>query len=205
MTRVLVVDDHPVFRSGLAALLASAGYEVVAEAASASEAVALARQHRPDLVMMDLGLPDGSGIDATAQITGELPETRVVVVTLFDDQGSVREALRNGATGYLVKDATPAQILSVVRAVELGATALGSGAAELPGLLTEPAPDCYGLTPRERQIAELLAKGLPNRTIAARLGLAGKTVANNVSAILLKLGVGNRVDAAHLLREDPSR
>lgn len=142
MTRVLVVDDHPVFRSGLAALLASAGYEVVAEAASASEAVALARQHRPNLVMMDLGLPDGSGIDATAQITGELPETRVVVVTLFDDQGSVREALRNGATGYLVKDATPAQILSVVRAVELGATALGSGAAELPGLLTEPAPDC---------------------------------------------------------------
>ena len=201
MTDVLVVDDHPVFRAGLSALLVASGFEVVGEAASASEAIEAARRLRPALVVMDLGLPDASGIAATARITGELPGIRVVVLTLFDDEGSVRAALDAGAAGYIVKDASPGQIVAAIRAVEQGAAVVGPGVADARSLLAEPVPDGFGLTPRERQVAELVAKGLPNRVIAERLGLAGKTVANNVSSILLKLDVPDRVEAARVIRD----
>lgn len=132
MTRVLVVDDHPVFRRGLSALLKAAGFTVIAEAASGSEAVDLALVHRPDVVMMDLGLPDLSGIAATSRITAAQPTVRVVVITLYNDPGSVRAALDAGAIGYLVKDATPEQIITAVHAAEMGARVLGPGVA-LPG------------------------------------------------------------------------
>ena len=125
MTTVVVVDDHPVFRSGIAALLEVNGYEVVGEAAGAAEAVELVRRLRPAIVLMDLGLPDGSGVAATERIVAEHPEVRVVVVTMFDDDGSVRAALSAGAAGYVVKDAGHAEIVAAVRAAELGAWCWG--------------------------------------------------------------------------------
>ncbi len=199
--RVLIVDDHPVFRGGLAALFASAGYDVVGEAAGSAEAIALARTTAPDIVLMDLGLPDGSGVDATARIVGERPATRVVVVTMFDDEGAVREALDAGATGYIVKDAMPAEMLAAVAAVVEGAVVLGSGITAATGRLVPTAlPDPFGLTPRERDVLDLVMRGLGNRQIAERLGLSGKTIANHVSTLLVKCDAVDRVDLGRIAR-----
>jgi len=199
--RVLIVDDHPVFRGGLASLLTSAGYDVVGEAAGAAEAIALTRATGPVLVLMDLGLPDGSGVDATARIVGERPATRVVVVTMFDDEGAVREALDAGATGYIVKDAMPAEMLAAVAAVVEGAVVLGSGITATTGRLVPTAlPDPFGLTPRERDVLELVMRGLGNRQIAERLGLSGKTIANHVSTLLVKCDAVDRVDLGRIAR-----
>ena len=199
--RLLIVDDHPVFRHGLAVLFTSAGYDVVGEAAGSAEAVALARSTAPDVVLMDLGLPDGSGVNATARIVGEHPDTRVVVVTMFDDQGAVREALDAGAAGYVVKDAMPAELLAAVAAAGEGAIVLGSGVAlTSERLVPPPNPDPFGLTPRERDVLDLVIRGLTNRQIAERLGLSGKTIANHVSALLLKCGAADRVELGTLAR-----
>ena len=198
---LLVVDDHPVFRAGIAALFESAGYQVVGRAASAAEAVALARQHEPRFVLMDLGLPDASGVVATSRIVGELPETKVVVVTMYDDDGIVREALAAGAVGYIVKDPSHAEILATVAAVAEGATVLGSGLS--PGARPARAPnaeDPFGLTPRERDVLDLVMRGLTNAQIAQRLGVAGKTVANNVSMLLAKCGAHDRIQLAEVAR-----
>jgi len=204
MTTVVVVDDHPVFRSGVAALLEVSGYQVVGEAAGAAEAVELVRRLRPAIVLMDLGLPDGSGVTATERIVAEHPEVRVVVVTMFDDDGSVRAALRAGAAGYVVKDAGHAEIVAAVRAAELGAVVLGSGVAASgasAATFAEPAADPFGLTRRERQVLDLVVRGLTNGQIAERLGLSGKSVSNMVSTILGKMGVNDRVEAAAVARE----
>jgi DNA-binding NarL/FixJ family response regulator len=201
---LLVVDDHPVFRRGIASLFEAAGYEVVGEAASAGEAVALARATCPDVVLMDLGLPDDSGIAATAHIVGERPATKVVVVTMFDDDGSVREALAAGATGYVVKDASHSEILAAVAASLQGSVVLGSsvaGAAGGFGAPREPADDPFGLTPREADVLDLVARGLTNRQIAERLGLSGKTIANNVSILLAKCNAVDRVQLAVVARD----
>jgi len=199
--RVLIVDDHPVFRRGLAALITSAGYDVVGEAAGFAEAIALARTTAPEVVLMDLGLPDGSGVDATARIVGERPGTRVIVVTMFDDEGTVREALDAGAAGYVVKDAMPTEILAAVAAAVEGAVVLGSGVARSTGrLVPTPAPDPFGLTPRERDVLDLVIRGLGNRQIAERLGLSGKTVANHVSMLLVKCGATDRVELGRIAR-----
>jgi len=203
MTTLLVVDDHPVFRHGIAALFESAGYRIVGEAASAAEAIELARRQTPGVVLMDLGLPDGSGIAATAHILGERPQTRVVVVTMYDDEGSVREALAAGAAGYVVKDAAHSEILAAVAAAIEGSVVLGSGVAAVAGGFRMPRPetdDPFGLTPRERDVLELVMLGLTNGQIAGRLGLSGKTVANNVSMLLAKCAAADRVELAAIAR-----
>ena len=204
MTTVVVVDDHPVFRSGVAALLEVNGYEIVGEAAGAAEAIDLVRRVRPAIVLMDLGLPDGSGVTATERIVAEHPEVRVVVVTMFDDDGSVRAALNAGAAGYVVKDAGHAEIVAAVRAAELGALMLGSGVAAAGTFavsFAEPEMDPFGLTRRERQVLDLVVRGLTNGQIAERLGISGKTISNIVSVLLAKMGVHDRVEAAALARE----
>jgi DNA-binding NarL/FixJ family response regulator len=204
MTTVVVVDDHPVFRTAIASLLEANGYEVVGQAAGAAEAIELVRRIRPALVLMDVGLPDGSGVAATETILAENPDARVVVLTMFDDDGWVRAALRAGASGYVVKDAGHAEIVAAVRVAEHGALVLGSGVtgSRTSGLsFSEPSVDPFGLTRRERQVLDLLVRGLANHQIATRLGLATKTVSNNVSVILDKLGVADRVEAAALVRE----
>lgn len=202
MSRVLVVDDHPVFRRGIASLLAISGFDIVGEAAGVREAVELATRLQPDVVVMDLGLPDGSGVQATEQIVALHPWIRVVVVTLFDDDGSVRAALRAGAVGYVVKDASHEEILATVRAAELGAIVFGSGVREhaAPSGKSEETAKDFGLSRREGHVAVLLTKGLTNRQIAERLGIAGKTVSNLVSAVLAKLGAADRIDAAGIFR-----
>jgi DNA-binding NarL/FixJ family response regulator len=202
VTRLVIVDDHPVFRHGLVALFESNGFEVVGQAAGAAEAIAVVSRERPDVVLLDLGLPDGRGVDVAARLTGMLPEARVVVVTMYDDDGSVREAIAAGATGYVVKDASPAQLVAAVRAAEQGAVVLGSGVAPAAGLrVRAPAADPFGLTPRERDVLDLLVRGLSNPQIAERLAVSGKTVSNNVSTLLAKLGAVDRAEAARIARE----
>ncbi|KQO99672.1 response regulator transcription factor [Leifsonia sp. Leaf264] len=205
MTRVVVVDDHPVFRRGLSALLSASGVEIVGEAASGNEAILVVDRTRPDLVLMDLGLPDIGGIEATERITARHPDVRVIVISLYDDENSVRAALDAGALGYLAKDSTPEQIIAAVQAAEMGASMFGPG-IRIPGSM--PAPESLHLamlTRREKAIAELLGKGLSNPVIAERLGLSAKTVANYVSIVLLKLGAENRSDAVALVRGRPGR
>lgn len=211
MTRILIVDDHPVFRRGLSALLRASGFDVVGEAASGSEAVDLAAALRPDLVVMDLGLPDVGGMEATRRIVDARPEARVLVVTLYNDEHSVRAALAAGATGYLLKDSTAEQILGAVHAAVTGAHVLGQGvqaqdnagwAGAWPeSAASQEAAQFDGLTRRESSVAELIGKGLSNQVIAERLGLSSKTVANYVSIVVLKLGADDRREAARVIRE----
>ncbi|MFB9387171.1 response regulator [Pseudonocardia petroleophila] len=199
--RVLVVDDHPVFRRGMTALLRASGFDVVAEAASGTEAVAAAARELPDVVLMDLGLPDLGGAAATERITAAHPDVRVVVVTSYDDEASVRAALDAGADGYVTKDASPDQIVAAVEAARMGALWLGSGVPRPGATAPAPAPALPGLSPREAAVAELVGKGLSNPVIATRLGLSPKTVANYVSTVLLRLGAADRAEAIRLIRD----
>jgi DNA-binding NarL/FixJ family response regulator len=157
-------------------------------------------RERPDVVLMDLGLPDMGGVMAIQHITAANPKVRVVVITLYDDE-SVRSALEAGASGYIVKDANPDQIIAAIAAAELGALWLGSGVPRPGAPVARADPNLPGLTRREAAIAELVGKGLTNPMIAERLGLSTKTVANYVSIILLKLGAQDRLGAAKIVRE----
>lgn len=199
MSRIVIVDDHPVFRKGLAALLRSDGHDVVAEASDGMEAVALVEQERPDLILMDLSMPIHDGFEATAHITARHPDTRVVVITLFDDEASVVRALQAGASGYVSKQADPDQITGAVDAALRGAMWLGAGVAR-PPLPARVAAALPGLTPRELVIADLVSRGLTNPMIAEQLCLSTKTVANYVSTVMLKLGAANRDEAARTIR-----
>ena len=200
MSRIVVVDDHPVFRKGLVALLRAEGHEVVAEASDGMEAVAVVAAARPDVVLMDLSMPMRDGFDATAAITARLPDTKVVVITLFHDEASVVRALEAGASGYVSKQAAPEQITGAIDAALTGAMWLGAGIARPPlsPATTEALP---GLTPRETMIADLLSRGLTNPMMAERLCLSTKTVANYVSVVMLKLGAASRDEAARKVRE----
>lgn len=205
--RVVVVDDHPVFRMGMGALLATLdGIEVVGEAASAPEAVAVTAAERPDVVLMDLHLGESTGIEATREIARLLPEVGVLVVTMMDDDDSVFASMRSGARGYLLKGAAPAEIERAVRAVAHGEVILGAAIAAqavafMAGARTAgptPFPD---LTDREREVLDLVARGLDNATIARRLTLSPKTVRNHLSNILTKLQVADRAQAIVRARE----
>lgn len=207
MTTVLIVDDHPVFRRGLAALLRASGIDVVGEAANAEEAVSRAAELAPDVVLMDLGLPDRHGLDATRRILDARPDARIVVVTMFDDDDTVATALAVGAIGYVVKDSAPEQIVTAVRAAELGASLLSAG-LQRPALAPRAPHDLAdqaGLTRREAAVLGLLAEGLSNTAIAQRLSLSNKTIANYVSTVLVKLGARDRRDAERMVREARSR
>jgi len=199
--RVVVVDDHPVFRKGLVALLRASDVEVVGEAESGTEAIEVVRDVAPDLVLMDLGLPDASGIVATERIVAESPDVRVVVITLFDDEQSVRAAFEAGASAYVLKRSPPDQIIAAMDAALSGALWVGAGVPR-PGFGQGAATtaDLPGLTPREAAIADLMSRGLGNPVIAERLGLSPKTVANYVSLVLVKLGAEDRHDAARMVR-----
>lgn len=200
MSRIVVVDDHPVFRRGLAALLRSAGHEVVAEAADGLEAIAIVAADQPDLVVMDLSMPTRDGFEATAHLTARFPQLAVLVVTLFDDRDSVVRALEAGASGYVSKQTPPEQLLAAVVAVLQGAQWLGAGVARPPLATGADAASLPGLTPRERDIADLVARGLTNPMIAAQLHLSTKTVANYVSTIALKLDAASREDLGKFVR-----
>lgn len=199
MTRVLLVDDHPLFRDALRVLLETGGFDVIGEAGDLGEAVdALASD--PELVIMDIGLPGTDGIEATRRILELRPSVRVLVMTMFDEDAAVARALEAGATGYVLKAAPPDEVLRAVSTVVDGAFVVGppladrvrrmaSGGARSGSAYASDFPE---LTDRERQILVLVADGLTNAAIAERLGLSGKTVANYVSSILSRLGVADR-------------
>jgi DNA-binding NarL/FixJ family response regulator len=208
--RVLVVDDHPVVRSGLLALLAEAsGFEPVGEAHDGVAALAAIRQTRPDVVLMDLTMPNLSGVEATRRVTSwpETARVAVLVLTMSDDDASLAAAVRAGARGYLLKDAGAEEVLAAVRAVARGEVVFGRGVA--PAVLdllrarsAAPAAVLPELTDREREILGLVGMGLGNQAIGARLRISAKTVANTVSNILVKLGITDRAEAVAVARHE---
>jgi len=203
--RVLIVDDHPVFRDGLAAALAAAdAIEVAATAGDGAQAVELAASGRFDVVVMDLGLPSMSGIDATARISQRPDAPAVLVVTMAEDDDTVAAALQAGARGYVLKGASGEQIAAAVRTVADGGAIFGSGiATRVLRRTAQPSPAevaADGLTDRERDVLALLAEGSSNAQIARALGLSLKTVQNYVSRILDKLQVADRTQAALIAR-----
>jgi two-component system, NarL family, response regulator DevR len=195
--RVVVVDDHEVVRTGLRALIdGSPDLVVVGEAETVEGAIRLVESTNPDVVVMDLRLPDGSGIAACRQIRLEHDDVRVLILTSYADDDAVSAAIEAGASGYVIKRVAAFDLVSVIRDVAAGGTAFdqgsggpGPGAADADELLAR-------LSPQERLIAELLSQGLTNREIAARMDLADKTVKNYVSHLLTKLGMRRRSEAA---------
>jgi len=205
--RVLIADDHPAFRQGLALMLAATDdLEVVGEAATGAEAVALAAELAPDVVVMDIRMPDLNGIDATRRLQTAAPHAGVAVLTMFEDDDSVFAAMRAGARGYLLKDAAQEEILASIRAIGAGQAIFSPAIAKrliayfaaAPGNGVEAFPD---LTPRERDVLDLIARGLGNAAIAQQLELSLKTVRNNVSNIFNKLQVADRAAAIVKARE----
>jgi len=204
--RVLVVEDHPLFRKGVVALLESvAEFAVAGTATTGEEAIAQAAALRPDVVLMDLQLPGISGIEATRAIVAADPEVRVLVLSLFEDEDSVFLALRAGARGYVLKDADEDELTGAVRAVARGEAIFSQAVAgRVLAFFAQPreTPKVFpALTDREREILGLIAQGRPNPAIARELFLSPKTVANYVSAIFAKLQVADRAEAMIRARE----
>nr|WTB31110.1 response regulator transcription factor [Streptomyces sp. NBC_00830] len=204
MIRVLLADDQTLVRAAFAMLVESAAdMEVVAQAGTGLEAVSLARSHRPDLVVMDIRMPELDGIEATRQIAAdeELAGVKVLILTTYDTDDHVVEALRAGASGFLVKDTRPAELLAAIRTVSAGEALLSPGptARLISRVLRRPetpfrgasgGPDC--LSDRERQVLGLVARGLNNTEIAETLGLSPLTAKTHVSRIMGKLGARDR-------------
>jgi DNA-binding NarL/FixJ family response regulator len=207
MTSVLIVDDHPLVRQGLQAVLGSAAdLTVVAEASDGTEAVRLAKELGPDVVLMDLQMPGMHGIDATREIVAALPTAAVLVLTMFEDDDMVFSAVSAGAMGYLLKGADGSDIVTAVRAAGAGQAVFGAALAHRlrswfaspPATAAEAFPQ---LTERERAILDGVAAGLTNAQIGEREFLSAKTVANNVSNILTKLQLAERGQAIIAARE----
>ena len=201
--RLLVVDDHEVVRRGLASLLdRRSGFEVVAQAGSVAEAITLAALHEPDVVIMDVRLPDGSGIEACREIRAARPETRVVMLTSYPDEEAVLSAIIAGASGYLLKQIRGRDLVSALEAVGRGESLLDSAVTEkvlerVRRMATGSATDeLADLTSQERKILLLVAEGKTNKEIAAEIFLSDKTVKNYVCSILAKLNFQRRTQAA---------
>ncbi len=206
--RVLIADDHPLFRSGMRALLtADQGTELTGEATTGEEVLGLVEECQPDVVLMDLHMPGISGIDATRRILRSSPSTRILVVTMFEDDHSVFSAIRAGARGYVLKGANPEEVLRAIRVVAGGEAIFSPSVATrliefFGGLRPQELPQSFPeLTDRERQILDLIAQGRSNAEIARQLSLSAKTVANHVSNILSKLQVADRAQAMLRARE----
>jgi DNA-binding NarL/FixJ family response regulator len=201
--RIVLVDDHALFRTGLRRLLTERGIDVIGEAGSGEEAVQLVRELAPDVVLMDINLPRMSGVEATSQIGGLAPEVRVLVLTISAEEHDVVDAVMAGACGYLLKDSPVEQLVAGIQAASEGESLVSpSIAAQLLRRLREgPTPPAerevlHELTPRELEILRLIAAGQENAEIAAALYLSPKTVKNNVTRILKKLQLRNRIEAA---------
>jgi len=206
--RVLIADDHPLFRKGLRALLATRPeFEVIGEATTGSEAVELAAALQPQLVLMDLQMPEGIGIGATRDVLRSSPHVRVLMITLFEDDASVFAALRAGARGYILKDADEDEMVRAILAISSGEAIFSpSIATRVLAYFATPQPSAHlqvfpSLTEREREILILIAQGHSNLAIAERLVLSPKTVRNYVSEIFGKIQVVDRTQAALRARD----
>jgi DNA-binding NarL/FixJ family response regulator len=197
MTRVLIADDHAVVRAGLSQLLATfPEVELVAVAADGEEAVALAAEHRPDVVLMDLEMPVLDGIEATRRIRAAQPEVAVVVLTSFSDRDRILRALDAGAAGYLLKDAEPSELARAIDAAARGEAPLDPKAARAL-LSARRAPDATEtLSAREREVLAMVGEGLPNKLIAQRLAISEKTVKAHLTNVYRQIGVSDRTQAA---------
>ncbi|GIW09106.1 MAG: response regulator transcription factor [Chloroflexi bacterium] len=203
--RILIVDDHPVVREGLAAMLRTQpDFQVVGEAADGWESVELARRHRPDVVLMDLAMPNLDGAEAIRQILAAVPETRVLVLTAYDTDERIISAVQAGARGYLLKGAPREELFTAVRLVHQGQSLLHPAIAtrlidRLQALRRQPLAE--PLTEREVEVLSLVAQGLRNKEIAQRLVITERTVKFHVSIILQKLGAGTRTEAVRIALE----
>lgn len=214
--RILIADDHPLFRDGLRSLLASHGHEVVAEAKNGEEAIALAKQHRPDVVLMDVSMPELDGISATRRLTAEIAGVKVIILTASQDDANLFDAIKAGAQGYLLKNLEADDFFALLDAASRGEPALTPALArKLLQEFAKPAaapaaaePDA--LTEREREVLELMTEGITsNRRLAKRLGVSENTVKFHVRNILDKLRLHNRAEVVgYALRKkiaDPER
>lgn len=207
--RILVADDHPLFRHGVRTLLGPiADLDVVGEAKTGEEAVSLARDLQPDVILMDVQMPGINGIEATRRILATSPSIRILIVTMFEDDASVFTAMRAGARGYILKDAEKDDLLRAIRSVGAGEGIFSPGiAARMIDFFTTSRPaapreEFPALTTREREVLHLIAQGSSNAEIARLLSLNAKTVANYVSTILAKLQVADREEAIRRVREN---
>ena len=205
--RVVVVDDHQIVRDGLQALIGALdGLEVVGVAADGRDALHVVDEQRPDVVVMDIQMPQLDGIEATRRITARRPETRVVMLTMNEDDDTVLSAIRAGASGYLLKGSGADEVLGAIRAAHAGGMVFGASLAKrVAGLFgggaptpEQPFPE---LTDRERSVLELLAAGKSNDAIARELFVSNKTARNAVSSIYAKLHAGGRAEAIIKARE----
>jgi DNA-binding NarL/FixJ family response regulator len=202
--RVLIVDDHDLFRTGLRNLLEEQGVQVSGEAASGSEAVRSVREMAPDVVVMDLNMPEMGGVEATRHITAVAPLTRVLVLTISDEDADVMDAILAGACGYLLKDASIEELMAGIRAAWRGESLISPGiAAKVLQRVraTSANPEIADtirseLSDREIEVLTLIANGKDNAVIAAELHISPKTVKNHISNILMKLQIDNRIQAA---------
>ncbi|MEY9854816.1 DNA-binding NarL/FixJ family response regulator [Catenulispora sp. GAS73] len=199
--KVLIADDQVLLRGSLSVLVDTAGdMTACGEAATGREAVDLAERHRPDVVLMDIRMPDTDGLQATRLITAAHPATRVLILTTFDIDAYVYEALRGGASGFLLKDTPPADLLTAIRVVAAGDALLSPGVtrrliaefARRPAPANRAATELDGLTLREREVLLLVARGLSNTELAAHLHLSPATAKTHVSHLLTKLGARDR-------------
>jgi DNA-binding NarL/FixJ family response regulator len=202
--RVMLVDDHAVVRQGLEHLLASAGdIDVVGTAADGAAAVDQAHELAPDVILMDLSMPDVDGVEATRRLLEDAPDRRVVVLTSFADQSIILSALDAGASGYILKDAAPDELIAAVRAAAIGGAPLDPKVARV--LLDHqraPRADA-ALSSREREVLDLVAEGLANKQIARRLGIAERTVKAHLTKIFQQIGVTDRTQAALWAKDHP--
>jgi DNA-binding NarL/FixJ family response regulator len=195
--RVLIADDHAIVRTGLSQLLGTAAdIELVGAAGDGAEAATMAAELRPDVVLMDLSMPGTDGITATGRIVAAAPEVHVLVLTSFSDQARILDALQAGAEGYLLKHSEPEVILAGIREIVSGGSPLDPKAARV--LLTNrrsPGPETK-LTDREEEVLAMVGAGLPNKTIARRLGISERTVKAHLTNVYQRLGVTDRTQAA---------
>jgi len=200
--RVLIADDHRLFRQGLRYVCQAGGIEVVGEAEDGWEAVRLARQLRPDVVLMDIRMPGLDGVEATRLITANQPEVRIIILTMYRQDQYVFEAIKAGAQGYLLKDIDEKELVEAIHAVHRGDALINPTLAarlleEFRRLSQGEVPEgTEELTEGEMQVLRLVAQGADNRTVAERLAISERTVANRLSEIYRKLHVNNRVQAA---------
>jgi DNA-binding NarL/FixJ family response regulator len=202
--RVLIVDDHDLFRTGLRNLLEEQGIQVVGEAAAGNEAIRAVRELAPDVVVMDLNMPGMSGVEATRHITGVAPLTRVLVLTISDQDSDVLDAILAGACGYLLKDSSITDLMTGIRAASVGESLISPHIAakvlqRVRSTSTVPAiaeTIRAELSDREIEVLKLIANGKDNAQIAGELHISPKTVKNHISNILMKLQIDNRIQAA---------